>query len=158
MQPDPLPLKDIHLPDAIGWWPPAIGWWLLLILIPLMLWFFIWLYKRITAKTAVKTAKKLLQSVREDSSQCVVEKIATLSTILRRVAISISPRQKTAALTGEAWLQYLDQALKDSPFSQGIGRILIEAPYRKPADVEIDIEQLISLCERWLKAQKKYKP
>ena len=24
-----LDLRDIHLPEAIGWWPPAIGWWLL---------------------------------------------------------------------------------------------------------------------------------
>lgn len=28
----PLPLADILLPPAIGWWPPAPGWWLLLIL------------------------------------------------------------------------------------------------------------------------------
>ncbi|MBV1912177.1 MAG: DUF4381 domain-containing protein, partial [Cycloclasticus sp.] len=28
-----LPLRDIHLPDAITWWPPAIGWWLLLAVI-----------------------------------------------------------------------------------------------------------------------------
>ena len=28
-----LPLRDIHLPDAVSWWPPAIGWWLLAIII-----------------------------------------------------------------------------------------------------------------------------
>ena len=22
-----LPLRDLHLPDAIGWWPLAPGWW-----------------------------------------------------------------------------------------------------------------------------------
>lgn len=30
---DPLAqLRDIHLPDPIGWWPPAPGWWIVAIL------------------------------------------------------------------------------------------------------------------------------
>ena len=28
-----LPLRDIHLPGSVGWWPPAIGWWLLAALV-----------------------------------------------------------------------------------------------------------------------------
>ncbi len=28
--PTTLELRDIHLPEAISWWPPAPGWWFLL--------------------------------------------------------------------------------------------------------------------------------
>ena len=65
MQPTQLPLKDIHLPDAISWWPPAIGWWLVAIFIPLLSFFLYWLYKRLTRKTAIKTAKKTLAMIKQ---------------------------------------------------------------------------------------------
>ena len=28
MDPQQIPLRDLHLPDAISWWPLAPGWWL----------------------------------------------------------------------------------------------------------------------------------
>ena len=38
MQPDisNIPLRDIHLPGDISWWPPAIGWWIVAALIILL--------------------------------------------------------------------------------------------------------------------------
>ena len=32
MNENALPLRDLHLPDAIGWWPLAPGWWVLIAL------------------------------------------------------------------------------------------------------------------------------
>jgi uncharacterized protein DUF4381 len=152
--PEALPLRDIHLPEVIGNWPPAIGWWLLLMLIPLSLYFCWWLYKKLTRHTAVKSAKKLLAAIKLDQQADDLQKLQHLSQLLRRVAISISPRQQSAGLTGAAWLEFLDSSVEDSPFSQGIGRCLADAHYRQSLPNDVDIDALITLIEMWLKEQK----
>ena len=148
-----LPLKDIHLPEAIGWWPPAIGWWLLAILIPLLIAVLYWLYKRLTRKTAIKTAKKNLATIKENPALDNNQKLRELSMLVRRVAITVSPRTEAASLTGRQWLEFLDKSLTGAPFSEGCGQLLADAPYRNTLPTELEISQLISLCEDWLKAQ-----
>ena len=32
MDPTQIPLRDLHLPEMIGWWPLAPGWWFLIVL------------------------------------------------------------------------------------------------------------------------------
>ena len=155
MQPTELPLKDIHLPEAIGWWPPAIGWWLLAVLIPLLIMFLYWFYKRLTRKTAIKAAKKNLAAIKVSPALDSNQKLRELSMLVRRVAISVSPRAEAASLTGRQWLAFLDKSLTGAPFSDGCGQLLAEAPYRNTSPTELEISQLISLCEDWLKAQTK---
>ncbi|HEY8096004.1 MAG TPA: DUF4381 domain-containing protein [Methylobacter sp.] len=156
MNPTLLDLKDIHEPEAIGWWPPAIGWWLLAVAIPLLIIFLVWLYKRLTRKTAVKTARKILVSIKQDTTQDSLGKLRDLSMLVRRVAISVvSPRDKAAGLTGRQWLEFLDSSVKGAPFSEGVGQLLADAPYRNTPPTEQEISQLIDLCEDWLKAQTK---
>ena len=154
MEPQSLNLKDIHLPDAITWWPPAIGWWGLLVAIPLLCFATIWLYKFITRRTALKTAKKQLLAIKKDKATQDSQKLQQLSELVRRVAISISPRSESASLTGQAWLTYLDQTVKGQPFTEGVGQYLASAHYRKTFDTTANIPQIITLCENWLNAQK----
>ncbi|WP_305909747.1 DUF4381 domain-containing protein [Methylomarinum sp. Ch1-1] len=150
-----LPLKDIHIPEAVDWWPPAIGWWLLLILIPALI-FMLWrLYRRIVRRTAVKSAKKILAAIKEDQQSDPLQKLQQLSALLRRVSISVTPREHCAGLTGADWLRHLDRSVKGSPFSEGVGRCLADAHFRKTAPDDVDLSALIGLCEQWLKGQKR---
>ncbi|MDD5266340.1 MAG: DUF4381 domain-containing protein [Methylococcales bacterium] len=153
MQPTQLPLKDIHLPEAIGWWPPAIGWWLLAILIPLSIVFLYRFYKHLTRKTAIKTAKKTLAAIKGSQSLDNKQKLVEISMLIRRVAISVNPRTEVASLTGRQWLAFLDTSLTGESFSEGGGQLLADAPYQSTPPTELEIAQLISLCEDWLKAQ-----
>ena len=153
MPPKQLPLKDIHLPDTISWWPPALGWWLLAILIPLFIYGLYWFYKRVTRKTALKTAKKNLELIKLYTPEESEKQLRDVSALLRRVAISLSPRSQVASLTGQVWLAFLDTSVSGNPFTQGQGRLLADAAYRKTPPSAAEIAELLVLCETWLKAQ-----
>lgn len=154
MEAQQLQLKDFHFPEVISWWPPAIGWWVLVVVIPLCCWGLFKLFKRLTRKTAVKTAKKILHRLKQDGSLNEREKLIALSQLIRRVAISGDSRADTASLTGQDWLQHLDKGMKGTPFSQGEGKIIADVHYQKSISKDIDLSAVISLCETWLKSQK----
>jgi hypothetical protein len=154
-----LPLRDVHLPEAINWWPLAIGWWITMLLIPILLWITFLVYKYLTRKTAIKTAiktaKKLLAELKQDKTKTEAQILVEISALIRRVAMSIAPRGECASLTGKAWLEYLDKSVKDLAFTQGIGQCLADVTYRRVTPTHVDIGELINLTERWLTAQQR---
>ena len=148
-----LPIRDIHLPEAIGWFPPAIGWWLIAIFVPIISYFLIALIQRLFQKTAIKTARKLLKQLQNNDSLTPLEKVCELSILLRRVAVSRDSESNIGGLTGRAWLDYLDGSLKNAPFKNGIGRCLADAPYQKELQSDVDLPALFQLAQTWLNAQ-----
>ena len=158
MQPQQLTLRDIHLPETLGWWPPALGWWVLAILIPLFCVLIVWIYRRITRKTAIKTARKLLIEIKKDNALDSRQKLIKLSALIRRVVVSNSLRNETASLTGQYWLEYLDSTVNGTPFTSGAGRFLADNHYKKILSAaDLDIASVINVCENWLNAQKSKK-
>lgn len=151
MQPTPLELKGLHLPEAISWWPPALGWWLLAAGTVGLLVLAYYGYRRLTRKTALKSAQCLLAAIKQNPNLDNTQKLRELSALLRRVAISVAPEMDVAGLTGRAWLLFLDKPLQGSPFSLGVGACLADAPYRQAPLSDTEIAQLIKLCEDWLK-------
>lgn len=147
---DALPLRDIHLPDPISWWPPAIGWWIVAGVAILSVAAAAWLIRRWRQTTVAKLALRELDRLEKDSSLGITEKLRRLSILLRRVGLSTYPREDVAGLTGEAWLEWLDRPLETPRFSRGVGRSLLDAPYRPIG--EADFDGLTALCRDWLKA------
>ena len=152
----PLPLRDIHLPDPVSWWPLAPGWWMLLAMIIVLgaaLWFG---FQRWQKKRQRRDSLKALDELRAQYEQHRdnAKLLRELSVLMRRACITFYPRHTTASLTGDAWLQFLDTTSGNNGFSQGDGRLLATAPYlREDASVAIDGHALLKLCEHWLGAQ-----
>lgn len=145
-----LQLRDIHLPEPVGWWPPAPGWWLAPIILTLLMAGLVWLVRHWRRVTPIKLARQELDALAADPDASPADKLRRLSILLRRVALTMYPRQEVAGLTGEDWLRWLDATLGAPRFSQGAGRLLAEAPYR-PAPSG-DVDELLALSRDWLRA------
>ena len=154
--PDPstLPLREIHLPESVGWWPPAPGWWFLPVLLLLGLaaaWFGRLLYRR-RKYSAISMARKELAAIRSryaadtDAGRCV----RSVSGLLRRVSISVFPRAESAGLTGDDWVAFLQSGSRQQA-SGNIGRLLLEAPYRRQVARE-EVESLMGFCSDWIES------
>jgi hypothetical protein len=154
ISPADLPLRDVHVPESVSWWPPAAGWWLLLIMVLLLVaGFILWRYWRIRRRlNPRRRARSALAGIRADYDRHGDSNklLRDLSACLRRVALTVAPRTQVAALTGRAWLAFLDRHLPGQPFQSGAGRVLADGPYQKSANV--DAEALLSLGEQAIEA------
>ena len=152
MNPDPLEqLRAYHLPDPVSWWPPAPGWWLLALLVvagnAIGLWLFMARRRRRAALRAAQRALRILKT-EHDADSDDLKLIRGLSRLLRRFALARFPRTMVAGLTGEAWLGFLDRHAQDKAFTRGVGRALVEAPYRPQA--KLPTNELSALVEQWI--------
>jgi hypothetical protein len=78
-----------------------------------------------------------------------------LSELLRRGMLAYAPRGEVAGLTGEAWLEWLDQGMPLPYFHTEGGKSLLQLPYRDPEGdfSDIDIDALLSAVRMRLSVQ-----
>jgi type II secretory pathway pseudopilin PulG len=148
MDPSQIPLRDLHLPQAIGWWPLAPGWWVLIGILAVLLGYF--LYRQFVSwrrnalrRLALRELSRIQQEYRKGVDEIALA--IELSELLRRTMLAYAPRHEVAGLTGEGWLRWLDQGLDDAPFTSGSGQNVESLPYRRPGvvDDDVDVEGMI---------------
>lgn len=161
---DPLSqLRDIHLPEAVSFWPPAPGWWLLLVLILIGVGF---IYRQaiiamIQRRKLAKVLEELDQAYHHYQEQAAFEHrrnqagldfLASINILLNRVAIVMFPQAPSEKLSGAQWLDFLDSFDAGSEFSRGAGRVLADGIYQRRFDADTDA--LYALVKRWI--EKRY--
>ena len=144
-----LPLRDLHLPEPVSWWPLAPGWWLLILLALLaMAYGLVRAYQRRQRYAARRYALRELARYEaeylEHNDPVTLGK--QLSQLLRRGMLAYAPRSEIAGLTGEAWLHWLDRGMPLPYFHTEGGKSLLQLPYRSSQDdfADVDIDALLA--------------
>ena len=143
-------LRDIHLPEVIGWWPIAAGWYLLTALAILLVFGLIVLLRRYhMQRRATQQALHLWATYHQDYVKNRQAHIAAahLSELLKRVALMYFPRAEVASLQGDAWIAFLNQSSKQLDF-RTVRQALLEVPYQPRVDY--DVEPLFTLVRQWI--------
>ncbi|MBT8089380.1 MAG: DUF4381 domain-containing protein [Gammaproteobacteria bacterium] len=149
MENSQLPLRDLHLPDPIGWWPLAPGWWFVLSIAATAAGYLAWrAYKRWQHNASRRFALRELARYEAEYAEHrnPVTLARQLSGLLRRGMLAYAPREEVAGLTGEAWLQWLDRGMPLPYFHTEGGKSLLQLPYRNPAGdlPNVDVDALLS--------------
>ena len=148
MNPNDLPLRDIHLPESVSWWPLATGWWLLFALLALVF-ISLWMIRKIKSRRRLR--KEALGELREiedrfNEHQNFQQLASEVSILLRRIAISRFPRTDVAGLNGKAWIDFLNR--QANVFNVEVSNTVIEAPYQKECNFNGSL--LITASRVWI--------
>ena len=95
MDPEQIPLRDLHLPAEIGWWPLAPGWWALVaVAIAGVLWLLYREFVRWRFNRARRAALKQLALIAEDFAARgdAIAAAQELSALVRRALLAYAPR------------------------------------------------------------------
>lgn len=145
-------LRDIHLPQPPGWWPPAPGWWLLGLLAVLGCgWLLWWWRRRRQGLRPLRHGQRLYADVYQRYRAGELsdrEYLDASNELLKRILIHGLGERAARRASGQRWLELLDHHLGEPAFSRGPGQLLGNDRFR-PAQIG-GAEQLHPLIEQLL--------
>jgi len=109
-------LHDIVMPDPVSWLPLAPGWHVLLLALLLgSLWSGLRYFQSYRDTRYRREALHELESISPSE----------LPALVKRTALAVWTREQVASLSGERWLEFLDQSGDTKVFTQGQGKLLL---------------------------------
>lgn len=147
-------IAEIELPEPVSWLPQTLGWKILALLILLLA--ALQTYRASTKwwrnryrRRALERLKAIELAAGGDPGRVV----AQLPWLLKATALHAYPRVDVAALSGDAWLAFLDAHYSGPSFRAATGQQLLAVAYQSPAQWQLqpqEAQTLVSMCRRWL--------
>ena len=141
---------EVASPGPISWLPQTAGWWwvgaLLLVLLARYSWQRLqhWYRNRYRREAAAQ-----LQQLAKTNDPTTL--VAALNRLLKRTALAAFSREQVASLSGQDWVNFLNDKCAAAPFSPEQGQLLAIAAYsNNPSMTPDTAQQLLAACLTWL--------
>ncbi|WP_168794069.1 DUF4381 domain-containing protein [Paraburkholderia aromaticivorans] len=152
-------LQELPLPEPVSYVPQTIGWVLVAIVLPALVLLALWAaWRRYERQRYRRNALQELAGIEASlaaGQADPLQRAATLAAIprlLKRTSLEVAPREQVAALTGEAWLAFLQRTR--GCFDAHTGPLLTLASYAPPEQVarlsQDDAAALIRHARDWI--------
>ncbi len=145
-------LRDIHLPDPVGWWPLALGLWVLIALagLGLVAAIVFILHRRRTVRHAALRELAGLKA-RFTAETDTSELASDLAILLRRVVLTGPEAHRLGALSGSDWAGELGR--NPGGISVPIAEFIANAPYAPSNLIQADthLRRAIDEAETWIR-------
>lgn len=151
-------LKEIALPEPVAYTPQTTAWYILFGVVFLLLTLGIFRlisrwksnrYRR-QALSQLKTIEASLNNNRE-----LVNISGQIPLLVKWTTLQAFPRERVARLSGDKWLNFLDNSYGGKEFSSGSGQLLPQLAYSTRERLKKlssnDIQLLIALLRRWIR-------
>jgi hypothetical protein len=150
-------LADIHLPEAVTYWPPAPGWWILSLAILVAAIYLGRHYQQ------VRTQQKILQYALAELDQCYQQYtmaenkadsepklrfVNQFNSVLRRVALWHYPDSNAASLGGDAWVAFIREKGNSSHLDTEMADALSKGRFQ--LECNVDINAMKTLGQEWV--------
>ncbi len=151
-------MRDIHYPEAPGWFPPAPGWWLVLLLILLAIAFLVFKWRTIQRQRApYSSALRLLEGAKERTASGELgtrDYLDQCNQILKRLLVHIRHNDHAVAASGTSWLAELDRLHGGNQFTKGPGQALGDSRFApEPPEAAPGLHKLLSAFVRRLQSR-----
>ncbi|MDX1756643.1 MAG: DUF4381 domain-containing protein [Marinobacter sp.] len=146
-------LRDIHLPEPGGFWPPAPGWWALaLIVMVLVTVLAIWLVRKHRRNRWIALALAELDALAEQQRRDTAW-FVRLNELLKRSARHRYPDRVPEALSGQSWIDFLlETSPRDRIAARPVVAALVASSWQPRPSCNPD--QALAVSRQWLRGQR----
>jgi Domain of unknown function (DUF4381) len=135
-------LHDFYQPPPPAWAPQTIGWYVVFAIVGIgILWLAAYSFRRWLSNRYRREALRELAPLPPQQ----------FSSLLKRTALTVWPRDKVASLSGETWLSFLNVTAAGDLFQRAPGISIEELALRSDTVSRADEDELRKIAAEWIR-------